>query len=439
MIPTKAYAPTANAPEGSAAPSKSWSVAALVQALNDALNARFNPVTVAGEISGFSRAASGHCYFSIKDASGQAQMRCAMFKRAAGLIDFSPRDGDAVELRGRIETYAPRGDVQIIVESLKRAGAGTLWEQFERLKAKLQAEGWFDADRKRPLPSFVQHVAVVTSSGAAALQDVLSALARRSPHVRITLVPTLVQGQGAPEQIAAALAATNRIENLDAVLLVRGGGSLEDLWAFNDERVVRAIADCAAPVVSGVGHETDFTLADFVADLRAPTPTAAAELVSVATAQWLGGIDALQERLQRALQANLDEAAQRLDDAAARLSRPSALVQSQHVRLARLQQQLASSLLLKIEQRRATLRWASAQLTQQLPIRTTAVGRQLKALEQQLHMLNPLQVLQRGFALVQDESGRVVMQAEDQAPGSALRITLAQGQLSAKVLAKAES
>ena len=258
-----------------------WSVAALLVATADALASRFGAVTVRGELSGFSRAASGHCYFSLKDAGGApALLRCAMFRRAASLVDFAPADGQQVELRGRLGVYDARGELQLVVESLQRVGAGALFEEFLRRRARLAAEGLFEPGRKRPLPSYPRALGIVTSPGAAALRDVLTALQRRSPQVRVVIYPSLVQGADAPAALVAALQRAGDRAEVDALLLVRGGGALEDLWAFNDERVVRAIAACPLPVVSGVGHETDITLADLVADLRAATPTAAAELAA---------------------------------------------------------------------------------------------------------------------------------------------------------------
>ena len=229
------------------------------------------------------RAASGHCYFSLKDADGQAaSLRCAMFRRAAALLDFSPGEGVLVEVRGRVAVYEPRGELQFVVEAMRRAGAGTLYEQFLKLRARLAAEGLFDADAKRALPPHPRRIGVITSSAGAALHDVLTALARRAPQVEVVVYPSPVQGVEAPPALVRALQTANERAEVDLLLLVRGGGSLEDLWAFNDERVVRAVAASALPVVCGVGHETDVTLCDLAADLRAPTPTAAAELAAPA-------------------------------------------------------------------------------------------------------------------------------------------------------------
>ncbi|MDB5946721.1 MAG: xseA, partial [Ramlibacter sp.] len=238
----------------------------MCRAVADALEARFNPVAVRGEVSGFSRAASGHCYFSLKDGDGQ--IRCAMFRRAAGLLDFAPKDGDSVEVLGRLDVYGPRGDLQLIVESLSRAGQGALFEQFLRLKARLEGEGLFDPTRKRPLPGSPRGIGLVTSTGAAALHDVVTCLTRRVPHIPVVLAPAAVQGAQAASDLVRALTglyALAEAGTIDVILLVRGGGSIEDLWAFNDEQLARTIARSPVPVVSGVGHETDFTIADFVA------------------------------------------------------------------------------------------------------------------------------------------------------------------------------
>ncbi|HVE52499.1 MAG TPA: exodeoxyribonuclease VII large subunit, partial [Ramlibacter sp.] len=265
-----------------------WAVGALCRAVADALEARFNPVAVRGEISGFSRAASGHCYFQLKDAQGQ--VRCAMFRRSAGLLDFSPRDGELVEVSGRLGVYEQRGDLQLVVESMRRAGQGALFEQFLRLKARLEEEGLFDTARKRALPLLPQGIGIATSLGAAALHDVVTCLRRRAPHVPVVLAPAAVQGGQAPGELVAALDSLYRLADrgaIDVILLVRGGGSIEDLWAFNDEQLARTIVRSPVPLVSGVGHETDFTIADFCADLRAPTPLAAAELAAQALETWL--------------------------------------------------------------------------------------------------------------------------------------------------------
>ena len=243
------------------------------------------PLTwIGGEISNFTKASSGHWYFTLKDDA--AQVRAVMFRGRAQFAGFIPREGDKVEVRALVTLYGARGDYQINVEAIRRAGVGALYEAFLRLKDKLTAQGLFDQDRKRAMPMFTRSVGIVTSPQAAALRDVLTALQRRAPHLRIVLYPAPVQGQGAALKIADAIAVASHRAEVDVLLVVRGGGSIEDLWSFNEEVVARAIAGCSVPVISGVGHETDFTIADFAADMRAATPTAAAELAATPRADW---------------------------------------------------------------------------------------------------------------------------------------------------------
>ena len=403
-----------------------WGVGALCHAAADALDARFNPVAVRGEISGFSRAASGHCYFALKDADGQ--LRCAMFRRAAGLLDFSPRDGDQVEIRGRLAVYEPRGDLQLVVESLQRAGQGALFEQFLQRKAALEAAGLFDAARKRPLPVMPRRIGVVTSLGAAALHDVVTALRRRVPHIPVVLAPAAVQGAGAPAELVRALRALYALQPApEVILLVRGGGSIEDLWAFNDETLARAIVDSPVPLVSGVGHETDFTIADFCADLRAPTPTAAAELVSAPRETWLAALELMQARLGDALDTRLDTSSQRLDQIASRLGRPSSLVARQQLRLGHLAQRLqfaAQARAARLSHQQQTLHAALA------PALTRALAVQRERIERsalRLNLLDPALVLQRGYAWLSDPAGRALTSVRDLAPGMAVRARLADG------------
>ena len=429
-------------PQPAAAP-RIWEVGALCRAIADALEARFNPVAVRGEITGFSRASSGHCYFSIKDANGQ--LRCAMFRRATGLLDFSPRDGELVEVRGRLGVYEARGDLQFIVESMQRAGQGALFEQFLRLKAQLEGEGLFDPRRKRPLPVQPRGIGLITSLGAAALHDVVTALRRRVPHIPVVLIPAQVQGAAAPQSMVTALrqmyawaegeapADGETTPVVDVILLVRGGGSMEDLWAFNDEQLARTIVQSPVPLVSGVGHETDFTIADFCADLRAPTPTAAAELVAQPREVWLGALDLLADRLESAVQRQIDLRHQRLDQAAQRLGRPSGLAAREQLRLARCAQRLRHGMLLNLE--RLTLKHKA--LEADLPIKVTRQLTQqsdrLERARMQLELLNPHLVLQRGYALLTDSHGHAVTSVGQARLGDALRATLADGVLDVTV------
>ncbi|RIX85202.1 exodeoxyribonuclease VII large subunit [Acidovorax cavernicola] len=413
--------------EPNAAPGpRVWAVGALCRAVADALDARFNPVSVRGEISGFSRASSGHCYFSLKDESGQ--LRCAMFRRAAGLLDFTPRDGDQVEVRGRLAVYEPRGDLQLVVESLRRAGQGALFEQFLQRKARLEAEGLFDPARKRPLPSMPRAVGVVTSLGAAALHDVVTALRRRVPHIPVVLAPAAVQGANAPVELVRALQSLYALEPaVDVILLVRGGGSIEDLWAFNDETLARTIVQSPVPVISGVGHETDFTIADFCADLRAPTPTAAAELVSAPRDLWLGALDLLDERLGDALGGRLDVLGQRLDQAASRLGRPSGLVARQQLRLAHHAQRLHYAVL----SRRERLAQVPQAIAADFPLKfSRALAQRRERLERvalRLQLLDPTLVLQRGYALLTDEAGHAIVSSQNLQAGDAVLARLSDG------------
>lgn len=418
-----------------------WEVGALCRAVADALQARFNPVAVRGEITGFSRASSGHCYFSIKDAQGQ--IRCAMFRRAASQLDFVPRDGELVELRGRLGVYEARGDLQLVVESLQRAGQGALFEQFLRLKARLEAEGLFDAARKRPLPLMPRGIGLVTSPGAAALHDVVTALRRRVPHIPVVLVPALVQGAGAAPSMCAALSTLYRMAQaggeggpaIDVVLLVRGGGAIEDLWAFNDEQLARTIVQSPVPVVSGVGHETDFTIADFCADLRAPTPTAAAELVAQPRSVWLGALDLLAGRLQDGVQRQLDQRGQRLDQWAARLGRPSGLAVREQQRVVRLAERMRRATLLKLQQLAHGQQALEASFPATVRLNLSAQQQRLDRAALRLQLLDPRLVLQRGYALLSDTEGRTVTSASEAPPGTQLHATLADGGLDLTVQA----
>lgn len=421
---------------------KVWPVGALCRAIADALESRFNPVAVAGEISGYTRAASGHCYFSLKDASGQ--LRCAMFRRAAGLLDFSPTDGDRVEVRGRLGVYEPRGELQLIVESLSRAGQGSLFEQFLQLKAKLEALGLFDTSRKRAVPSMPRGIGVVTSLGAAALHDVITALQRRVPHIPVVIAPASVQGEGASRDMMKALeqlyglaqghARVGAVEHpVDVILLVRGGGSMEDLWSFNNEQLAHVIASSPVPIISGVGHETDFTIADFVADLRAPTPTAAAELVSASTQEWLNTLQDSEARLRKSMRHFLEREAQQVDHLAVRAGRPSGALAHQRARLGSVQQHILHALGNDLQRRRnsfAMSQFNFAGATQQnLRQRREAWART----ELRLGALNPALVLQRGYAWLTQEGGKPVTQVGQVHTGQSLQATLVDGTVDLEV------
>ncbi|MDD4942714.1 exodeoxyribonuclease VII large subunit [Rhodoferax sp.] len=419
-----------------------WQVGALCRAIADALQARFNPVQVQGELTGFSRAASGHCYFALKDANGQ--LRCAMFKRAATGLDFSPRDGELVEVSGRLGVYEPRGDLQLIVERMSRAGLGNLFEQFLQLKAKLEALGWFDAARKRPLPAMPRAIGLVTSLGAAALHDVVTTLQRRVPHIPVILAPASVQGASAPAELISALsklylltqsqkglepdlASKNKTPVVDVILLVRGGGAIEDLWAFNDEALAQALRQSPVPVVCGVGHETDFTIADFVADVRAPTPTAAAELVAQPQEAWLNALAHQQQRLMDALQRVLDRHDQRLDHAAQRLGRPSNRLALQQLRLAQTAHHMQSGLRQTMAVRHQHLDHVAARLLPALQRGVQSQQQRLAQAAMRLGLLDPHLVLERGYAWLQDAQGQAIGSVQQTHAGQVLRATLVDG------------
>lgn len=411
-----------------------WEVAGLLLAVSDALAARFAAVAVRGELSGFSRAGSGHCYFTLKDGSGaSAGLRCAMFRRAAMMLAFNPQDGQQVELRGRLAVYEARGELQMVVESMQRVGAGNLYEEFLRLRARLEAEGLFDPVRKRALPGFPRRLAVVTSPSGAAIHDVLTTLARRAPQVEVVLVPTPVQGVQAPEAIVQALAQANAHSGAELILLCRGGGSLEDLWSFNDERVVRAIRSSALPVLCGVGHETDVTLADLAADLRAPTPTAAAELAAPEREGLLMALSARAETLSRRVRQRLDGAAQGLDTLSLRLQRPAQRLGAEQGRLAALAQRRDAAVGRTIEREQLALQHRAQRLRQSV---AATLGRQhdrVDAGAARLAALDPRRVLQRGYAWVEGEDGRAIVSARGLEPGRSLRAVWADGRAEAQI------
>jgi exodeoxyribonuclease VII large subunit len=416
-----------------------WGVASLVQAVGDTLATRYGTVVVRGEISNFTRAASGHGYFVLKDEAGQASLRCAMFKRALSQVDFAVGEGQLVEARGQLSVYEARGELQMVVEGLQRAGAGALYEQFLRLKARLEALGLFDAERKRALTPFPRQIGIVTSLGAAALRDVVTTLRRRAPYVQAVIFPCMVQGSEAPEHIVDALARAAQFKAntpdgvLDTLLLCRGGGSLEDLWAFSDERVVHAVAQSPVPIICGVGHETDITLADLAADLRAPTPTAAAEMVAMAQAQALGEVDALALGMQRHLRYTLDAQAQRLDHLAMRLSRPAQVVALQRQRLQALQASMASASQRQMLLSRHRLSPLAEGLARASVQHQQRQGQRLDGLAMRLKALDPQRVLERGYAWLGDDQGHPLVSAAQVQPGQALQVRLADGELSVDV------
>lgn len=420
--------PMADATSSVLAP-RALGVAALLLAASDALQARLGAVAVRGEITNFTRAASGHCYFSLKDSDGApALLRCAMFRRAASLLEFNPRDGQQVEVRGRISVYEARGELQCVVEAMLPQGAGSLYELFLRQKARLEAAGLFDVARKRELPSYPRAIGVVSSLGAAALQDVLTALARRAPQVQVIVYPSAVQGAEAPAQLVQAIGLAGRRAEVDTLIVCRGGGSIEDLWAFNDEAVVRSIVACPLPVVCGVGHETDITLADLAADLRAPTPTAAAELAAPVRAELQQALQQLERQARRALQRRLDTAAQSLDLAAARLAHGLRSLQPQQQVLELLAQRVRALLQQRAQESRQALHHGAERWRRALAFDAQRRRAGLAALAGRLGLLDPQRVLARGYAVVQTARGELVVAPTQLWPGEAVTLSLAQGQ-----------
>jgi exodeoxyribonuclease VII large subunit len=405
-----------------------WGVSALLRAVADSVDARFNPCTLRGEISGLSRAASGHQYFNLKDADGSGELlRCAMFRRAAALLDFTPAEGQRVDVRGRLEVYAARGELQMVVESMRRQGEGALYEQFLRLKAKLEAEGLFSPERRRALPPFPRRIGVVTSLAAAALHDVATALTRRAPHVGVVIYPSRVQGEGAPVELVAALRRAGERNEVDVLIICRGGGSLEDLWAFNDEQVVRAIAAMPIPVISGVGHESDVTLADLVADLRAATPTAAAELCVPARDESLALLTGLARRLRRGTEMQLGSASQRLDRLAAVLSRPLERLETERLRLQALGHRLPVAAAAALHQADEAARRVASRLLHAMERAHTRRTHTLEQLGTRLASCDPRLVVARGYAMMQLESGELVTAPFQLEPGRQVDVTLAGG------------
>ena len=409
-------------------------------------------VWVSGEISNFTRAASGHCYFNLKDA--QAQVRCVFFRQKAQHVAFALRDGLQVEVRATPSIYEARGEFQLNVENIRLAGVGALYEKFAQLKAQLEAAGWFAATRKRPIPAYPRAIGIVTSTRAAALRDILATLARRWPSARVILYPASVQGAGAAAEIALAVATANERREVDVLIVGRGGGSIEDLWAFNEEAVARAVYESALPVVAGIGHETDFTICDFVADLRAPTPTAAAAAVTPDRIAIAHRVEQLARRVVRAGEHALALRIQRLDGAARRLVHPAAYLTRQRDcaralgrRLAQAWQSRSAARYVAVSALQSRLlRELRAPLPQALRLdraredwfrlgrdATNRSSERVRALALNLAHLNPQAVLTRGYAIVAGADGSVVRDVRQVREGDALALTFAHGGATATV------
>ena len=407
---------------------------------------------IAGEVSNLTRAASGHYYFSLKDS--RAQVRCAMFKGAAARLAKPLKEGDHIEVAGKISIYEARGEFQITVNEVRLKGLGQLYEAYERLKAQLQAEGAFAAERKKPLPARVQCIGIVTSLAAAALCDVVTTLKRRAPEIPVIVYPTAVQGVGSKFQIAQAIKTASQRAECDVLIVCRGGGGIEDLWAFNEEMVVRAIEACAIPVVSGVGHETDFTLADFVADVRAPTPTGAAELVSPNRQESLHRLAQAKGRLKTVLEQRYFDASQKLDWLARQIRHPRQKLDEQRTYIHKLAQTLSYSMTQNVRAHTARFERQTQALKHCRPdisvyrqdisrFQTTLshAFRQLLAHRRQsltaqtalLEAVSPQQILERGFSVVKNTRGQVIRNADVLKQGQKLHITFADGETDVRV------
>ncbi|MFZ2651728.1 MAG: exodeoxyribonuclease VII large subunit [Burkholderiaceae bacterium] len=405
-----------------------WTVSSLLRAVAGSLGACFNPCILRGEISGFSTAPSGHSYFSIKDASGGSELlKCAMFRRAASLLDFEPNDGQHVEVRGRLDVYPARGELQLIVEAMRPDGVGALYEQFLRLKARLEAEGLFAVSRRRAVPAHPRAIGIVTSLGAAALNDVVTTLERRAPHVRVIVYPSKVQGLEAPAELAAAIALAGSRCEVDTLIVCRGGGTTEDLWAFNDERVVRALAASPIPTISGVGHESDVTLSDLVADLRAATPTAAAELSVPQRQDCLSQLASLAGRARRAAANRINGAGQQIDRLRAQLGRPSERLDNEGLRLRLLAHRLPSAAALAAHKAGEGLRGLASRTAHSIEMNDARRQHALESLATRLAACNPTLVVARGYALVQLGNGDLVVDPAQLHAGAELSLTLARG------------
>ncbi len=430
------------------------SVSALNRQAKNLLEVSFPSIWVEGELSNLARPRSGHWYFTLKDAG--AQVRCAMFRGNNSRVRFQPSEGQQVLIRARVSLYEGRGDYQLIAEHMEEAGAGALQRAFEELKARLAAEGLFAQENKRPLPNMPQHIAVVTSPTGAAIRDILTVFRRRFPALKITVVPTAVQGNEAAQQIVYALHQATNLPNVDAIIVGRGGGSIEDLWPFNEEAVARAIAQCPIPIVSGVGHEVDFTIADFVADHRAATPSAAAEILSPDQQELGNMVNGYRQMLVRHISQRLQREKQQLDHLRLRLRHPGDRLREQGQRLDDLELRLHQAIENKLHRAESRLGNARERLHQHTPLNTLqrmntlqqqldqrlkqAITARLQNLRNrlinqiaQLDAYSPLATLQRGYAIVQNDEGRVITSHDQAKPGDEVQTRLAQGRLTCRV------
>ena len=413
----------------------------------------FPPLWVSGEISNLTQHASGHWYFSLKDE--KAQVRCVMFRHRNQYLDFAPKEGMQVEARVLVSLYEPRGDFQLNVETMRPGGLGALYEAFAKLKTKLEAEGLFDPARKRELPAFPQQIGIITSPHAAALRDVLTTLKRRMPTIPVVLYPTPVQGKGASLQIAQALKTAGARKECDVLILCRGGGSIEDLWEFNEEIVARAMVESPIPIICGVGHETDFTIADFAASQRAPTPTAAAELASPNRTDLAHRLTSIANRMAHHAARTVETRMQHLDHLSKRLVHPGERIQHQRTQLEHLRQRLQRAVQYGQEIRGWKIKQLSGRLTHALPDlapleqrrahsatrlalglgnRLASAQQEIARLSANLTHLNPQSTLERGYSIARDEQGRIVRDSDTIKVGGSVELTFAVGAATTKVI-----
>ncbi len=431
-----------------------YQVSELANEMRSLLEMSYASVWIEGELSTLSTPASGHIYFTIKDDN--AQIRCAMFRSQVQRLPFKPSVGEHVKIRGKVSLYTARGDLQCIAQSMEKAGEGELHKAFELLKQKLLQQGLFDQSRKRTLPKFPGNIGVITSESAAALHDILTTLERRCPGVPITVYPSLVQGELASAQLIKAIELANEAQRSDVIILARGGGSLEDLWAFNNEQLAQAIVASKIPIISAVGHEVDFTIADFVADLRAPTPTAAAELVAPDVDGLVQKLAAIQHRMTRQTQRQLENYSQSIDAMQYRLVHPSTRLKEAQIKLEKAAQGLHRSmrqslvqnqsqidklskrldprlLTQAVQQRQHELHRASSTFTQSFNRLIERRHQQLAHVGESLNLVNPLATLKRGYSITRDADQKIVNSADDSNVGQAVTVQLGEGSLECEV------
>ena len=436
-----------------------FSVSQLNRQIQTLLEASLPWVLVEGEISNLARPGSGHWYFSLKDS--KAQIRCAMFKNRNNAVRFQPKDGDLVKLRAKVTFYGPRGDCQLTVESMESGGEGALQQAYERLKAQLEAEGLFKQEHKKSLPTTPERVAIITSPIGAAVRDMISAFKRRFPLTELTVTPSLVQGQGAAQNLTKQLIRMDASDHFDAIIIGRGGGSLEDLYSFNDETLARTIFNAKTPIISAVGHEVDFTIADFVADVRAATPTAAAELLSPDSEHLIRQIQTLENRLSLSFERQLQTQQQKLDHLTQRMRHPSERIQIQQDKLSQLEKRMTQSLQGLLNKQRVKLEHADARLLNASPVQSIEQKHQqlenyqrrlsqalkqnleqksqaFASLVEKLNLVSPLQILSRGYAIASNEEG-VVKSITQTKKGEMLKVRVEDGELSCQVTSKKKS